>query len=154
VTRAFFYDTWAFAALADRGDPAHAVAVEVDEALERQGLVGVTTDYVLDETTTLLHAAAGARVSIPFLEGMSDRALGENLKVISIGEARRARAVEMFKKLAEEPRLSFTDATSFAVMVELGIELAFTADRHFHRAGAGIRPLVTERRGRFATTTF
>jgi predicted nucleic acid-binding protein len=85
---------------------------------------------------------------------MSDRVLGENVKMISIGESRRARAADVFKKLAEEPRLSFTDATSFAVMTELGIDLAFTADRHFHRAGSGIRPLVVEKRGRFALSPF
>jgi predicted nucleic acid-binding protein len=152
LTRAFFYDTWAFAALANRSDPAHAIAVELDEALERQGFAGVTTDYVLDEVVTLLHAAAGARASLPFLDLMNDRSLGSDLMIVSIGEVRRARASALFRKLSEERRLSFTDATSFTVMEELGIKLAFTADQHFHRAGAGIRPLVMRRKGRFVTT--
>ena len=60
---------------------------------------------------------------------------------------RRRQAIDVFRRLApSEPRLSFTDATSFTVMGELGIELALTADRHFHRAGKGIVPLV-ERKG-------
>jgi uncharacterized protein len=148
--RAFFYDTWALVALANRRDPAHGVAAGLDEALEKQRFAAVTTDYVLDEAVTLLHSVAGSRVSVPFLDIMETRALGKELLVATVGDARRARAADVFRRIApEERRLSFTDATSFAVMKELGIELAFTADRHFHRAGSGIRPLVEERRGRY-----
>jgi uncharacterized protein len=155
VTNAFFYDTWAFVALADRRDPAHVLAVELDEQLERRGFVAVTTDYVLDESVTLLQAAAGASVSVAFLGIVRDRCLGQDLKLVTIGELRRERAELVFGKLArEERRLSFTDATSFAVMSEFGIELAFTADRHFHRAGTRIRPLVELRKGRFVTSDF
>jgi predicted nucleic acid-binding protein len=148
--RAFFYDTWALVALANRRDPGHAVAAELDAALEERGHAAVTTDYVLDEAVTLLHSLAGAKVSVSFLEIMETRALGRDLLVATITDARRARGGEVFRRIApEERRLSFTDATSFAVMKELGVELAFTADRHFHRAGSGIRPLVEERRGRY-----
>lgn len=144
---AFFYDTWALVALADRRDAAHAVAVRIDEELERQQYTAVTTDYVLDEAVTLIHSAAGAKASLAFLEVIEARAVSQELMVSPVGQTRRARAVEVFCRLApEERRLSFTDATSFAVMAELGIELVFTADRHFHRAGSGIRPLVEHRR--------
>ena len=148
MSRSFFYDTWAFAALADRRDPGHAVAVELDRALERGGFSATTTDYVIDETLTLLQTAAGARVSLAFLDAMHDRIGGADILLVEIGKTRRERAVETFRRLAPaEPRLSFTDASSFAIMGELGVELAFTADRHFHRAGNGIVPLV-ERRGK------
>ena len=147
MSRSFLYDTWAFVALADRRDPGHAVAVELDRALERGGFSATTTDYVIDETLTLLHAAAGHRVSLAFLDALGDRLACAELLLLEIGERRRERATEVFRRLApSEPRLSFTDATSFAVMAELGVELAFTADRHFYRAGGGITPLV-ERRG-------
>jgi predicted nucleic acid-binding protein len=45
---------------------------------------------------------------------------------------------------SQTPRLSFTDCTSFVIMRELGLKLAFTADRHFHRAGGGIRPIFEQ----------
>jgi predicted nucleic acid-binding protein len=62
--------------------------------------------------------------------------------LLEVGSARRRRAFELFRKLAPDtPRLSFTDCTSFAVMLDTAIRHAFTVDRHFRRAGRGVRPL-------------
>jgi predicted nucleic acid-binding protein len=139
--RTFFYDTWAFVALANTADPHHAVSVELDRSLEARGFVGLTSDYVLDEAATLLHVSAGADVAISFLELIEAQRAGADLQLVEVTSDRRLRALETFRKLAPtEPRLSFTDCTSFAIMRELKVSLAFTADRHFHRAGAGIRP--------------
>jgi predicted nucleic acid-binding protein len=146
---AFFYDTWAFATLADRSEAHHAVSAEIDRTLLARGDAAVTTDYVLDEAVTLLQARAGAHTAITFLDLIDTRIAGANLMLVEVNAVRRTRAVETFRKLAQmEPRMSFTDCTSFVVMRELGIELAFTADRHFHRAGGKIRPLFELRRGR------
>lgn len=148
MTRAFFYDTWAFVALANQRDRGHEVASALDRELELAGFAAMTTDYVLDETITLLHSAAGARVALAFLDGVRDRIAAAELKLLEIGALRRDRAVEVYRRLApSEARLSFTDATSFGVMSELGVELAFTADRHFYKAGKGVAPLV-ELRGK------
>jgi predicted nucleic acid-binding protein len=148
MTRAFFYDTWAFVALANQRDRGHEVASELDRSLEAEGFSAMTSDYVLDETITLLHSAAGAPVALEFLDGVRARIASSELQLLEIGALRRDRAVEIFRRLApSEARLSFTDATSFSVMTELGVELAFTADRHFYEAGKGIAPLV-ELRGK------
>lgn len=145
---AFFYDTWAFVALADAADAGHGVAAALDHRLEQLGYVAVTTDYVLDETVTLLSREAGSAVAIEFLDGLLARSAAAELQLLDVDAGRRARACAIFRRLAPEARqLSFTDASSFAVMQELGIVHAFTADQHFHRAGRGIRPLL-ERRGR------
>lgn len=150
---AFFYDTWAFAALTNRRDGAHETAAALDRELEQRGYAAVTSDYVLDEAITLVHAAAGARASLALLDAVRARSLGGELLLAHVDEVRRERAASLFRKLApEEPRLSFTDATSFALMRELGIELAFTADRHFHRAGGAIRPLVAKRGTKWVST--
>lgn len=147
MKRTFFYDTWAFMALADRRDSGHAVAKEIDLALESAGFSAITTDYVIDETLTLMQSTVGAHASLPFLDRLVVRLASSEIALVEIGSGRRQAAIDVFRRLAPaEPRLSFTDTTSFAVMAELGIELAFTADRHFHRAGSGIAPLV-ERKG-------
>lgn len=146
--KTYFYDTWAFVTLANTADPHHGASVDLDRSLEANGFVGLTSDYVLDETATLLQVAAGADVAITFLELIEEQIATKAIQLVEVSHARRLRAIETFKKLAPtEPRLSFTDCTSFALMRELKISLAFTADRHFHRAGAGIRPLL-ELRGK------
>ena len=148
--RAFFYDTWAFAALANSADPAHEIAVDIDRNLDASGYVAVTSDYILDETLTLLNVAAGSRVATLFLDGFLARVAGGDVQLLEVGTSRRGRAIDIFRKLAPaERRLSFTDATSFSLMKEFSIRAAFTADRHFHRAGSGIVPLVELRAGRF-----
>jgi hypothetical protein len=144
--RGFFYDTWAFVALANTADPHHALAAEVDGWLEHAGYVAVTSDYVFDETMTGLHLAGGSRVALRFADLLLARIAAEELMLLEVTAARWEKALEVFRRLSPEvPRLSFTDCTSFALMQELDLRLAFTADRHFHRAGRGIRPLLEER---------
>ncbi len=146
--KAFFYDTWAFAALANRRDPGHAVAVLVDRRLEQLGYAAVTSDYVLDETLTLLCVAAGGPVAIKFLDDLIARVNGGDLLLVEVSIARREHAFRLFRKhCSGERQFSFSDATSFAIMHELGIQAAFTADGHFRRAGKGVRPLIERLRG-------
>jgi predicted nucleic acid-binding protein len=146
--RAFFCDTWAFVALSNIADPHHALAARVDSELESMGYAATTSDYVLDETLTLLHLTAGPRVALGFLELFESRVLGGDLLLLDVHGERRNRAAKLFRRLAPKvPRISFTDCTSLCLMHELGIELAFTADAHFRAGGRGIEPLL-QRRGK------
>jgi uncharacterized protein len=146
--RAFFYDTWAFVALANTADPWHALSVHADRKLEEKGLAAVTSDYVLDETITLLHLTAGFPVAERFLDNVQARIEGKDLLLADVSVSRREQALAVFRRLGRgSPGLSFTDCTSFVLMRELGIRTAFTGDADFHRAGGGIRPLLL-RRGR------
>ncbi len=148
MARAFFYDTWAFVALSNTRDPDHAAAERMDRELESQGYAATTSDYVLDETLTLLHLVAGPRVALDFLEAFESRIAGEDLLLLEVNSERRSRALDLFRRLAPRvPRISFTDSTSLTLMRELDIGLAFTADAHFRAAGRGIRPLFA-RKGR------
>jgi predicted nucleic acid-binding protein len=147
--RAWFYDTWGFLALANAADPDHAAAADADRRRGAERLTVVTTDYVLDETLTALHASAGPAVALRFLDLFEARVAAENLMLVDVHALRREAALAIFRRLAPKaPRLSFTDCTSFAVMAELGLSEAFTADRHFRLPGGGIHPLFEIRRGR------
>lgn len=144
--RTLFYDTWAYAALANAADPHHGAAADADREAQRLGYAAVTSDYVLDETITLLHVSAGAEVALEVADALLAQVAAETLFLVDVDHRRRDDAFVLFRKLAPDtPRLSFTDCTSFAVMKELGIALAFTSDPHFHRPGAPIRPLFERR---------
>jgi uncharacterized protein len=97
----------------------------------------LTTDYVVDETLTLL------------------RSRGESLRASSLGEAFFSGALADLYFLTEEDirqtwqvfgkfsdkEWSFTDCSSRVVMSKLGITDAFAFDHHFHQFGfANILP--------------
>lgn len=62
------------------------------------------------------------------------------LKIIIIDEETEEEAWKLFVKYKDIERLSFTDCTSFAVMKQLGLQEAFTGDKHFQRAGFITKP--------------
>jgi len=82
---------------------------------------------VLDETLTGLHAVAGARVALSFLEDFEAQVEHGDLVLLPIDSVRRARALRWFRRLAPDtPRLSFTDCTSFALIDELKLAATLT----------------------------
>lgn len=91
----------------------------------------LTTDYIVDETLTLL------------------RSRGETLRAISLGEAFFSNALATIYYLTEadiyqtwqvfrdfsDKGWSFTDCASRVVMSKLGLTDAFTFDHHFRQFG-------------------
>jgi predicted nucleic acid-binding protein len=142
--RAYFVDTWAYLALANRKDAGHSVAREVDEFLVSKGWVAITSDWILDETLTQLHALAGAKVTARFIEDLNVQLEARQLQLLNVSPPRFEATLAEFRRLTPTvPRLSLTDCSSFALMKELDVRWAFTADKHFYRAGPEVGPLVT-----------
>lgn len=142
--RACFLDTWAYLALANRRDAGHAVALEVDQFLDDHGWPLVTSDWVLDETVTQLHALAGASVTARFLDDLDAQLKARRLLLLNVSVPRFEAALRQFRALCPKvPRLSLTDCTSFTLMEELEIRWAFTADKHFFAAGPRVGPLIS-----------
>jgi predicted nucleic acid-binding protein len=131
-----FVDTAGWMACADAADPAHVRAVAArDEWIERGGLF-VTSDYVADETLTLLRI----RLGIDAAENWWRQADGSTrLRWEYVNPARADHAREFFFRHSDKD-FSFTDCTSFVVMRELKLREALTTDRHFVQAGFGIKP--------------
>jgi uncharacterized protein len=145
-----FIDTWAYIALANRRDAGHLVALEVDQFLNDEGWVQTTSDWVLDETVTQLHALAGANVVLRFLDDLDAQLRARQLILLNVSTLRFEASVRTFRSLAPRvPRLSLTDSTTFTLMSELDVRWAFTADKHFYSAGPHIGPMVSLVDGEF-----
>lgn len=131
-----FMDSAGFLALWDAGDQYHAAARRLQERMIRQRRRFLTTEYVADETITLLLVRHSRRAALDFLDTIER---SEALHLEWIDPGRFHAAASLFRKHADKD-WSFTDCVSFAVMRELRIRDAFTTDHHFRQAG--LNPLL------------
>lgn len=131
-----FADTSFFFALAAKRDRAHGQALIAYSRLLSAGRRVITSDYVLDETLTLVKLRTRTDVAVALLARIEQSAA---IVVEEIGAMRFKAAVAVFRKCADQA-YSFTDCSSFALMRELKLKDALTTDRHF--AEAGFRALL------------
>jgi len=139
--KGLFVDTAGWMACADESDPAHHRAVQSRDAALESGSVLVTTDYVIDETLTLIRVRltlAAAEAWWAQLEGSS------RLRWEWIGMDRAEKARDVFFRHRDKS-YSFTDCTSFVVMKELKLKQALTTDRHFRQMGFEVLPAASGR---------
>lgn len=130
TTPRIFIDTSFFKALIDEKDDFHGNAVQILDTLERDNTHLVTTNYILDESITLLKNRCG-------IDRVRDlrRSLAElkPLKIYRVFSQDDAKAWDWFWN--DWSNLSFTDCVSFAVMKRLELTHVATFDQHFKRAG-------------------
>jgi hypothetical protein len=123
-------------ACADAAEPVHQQAAAArDRWLEEGGLL-VTTDYVADETLTLLRLRLGLDVAEAWWQQV-DSSPRLRWEFITLARADKARG--MFFRYADK-EFSFTDCTSFVVMRELKLREVLTTDHRFTQAGFSILP--------------
>ena len=126
-----FIDTGAFLARYLPSDQHHKAAVALWDKIRTTRESCVTSNFVLDETLTLLarrasYIFAAEKARIFYTSGALE-ILRPDLEV-------ELAALNWFQKFADQA-VSFTDCTSFALMREAGVHTAFSFDAHFERAG-------------------
>src|ERR1041385_1910521 len=126
-----FMDTAGFLALWDAGDEHHPEAVRLQTELARKRRRFLTSEYIVDETVTLLLVRHSHAAAVDFLDTLEK---SESLRLEWIDPSRFHAASRWFRKHADK-EWSFTDCVSFAVMQELRLRDAFTTDHHFRQAG-------------------
>ena len=141
MTRWILADTSAIVGLFLRDDEWHAPAREALERLKADRRPMLATTDIFDETVTAIRRWAGYRPSVDAGEALRSSRL---VTIVPIDEPARESAWRRFRKL-NDPHLSLTDCTSFAVMDRFGIKEAFTFDAHFRRAGFEILPELNNR---------
>ncbi len=126
-----FIDTSGFYAILVKDDPLHAKANEILAHAKRRTIRFVTTDYILDETATLLTSRRRGHL----VAGLFDRVLASKAcRVEWMDPVRFDETRQFFLKHHDQP-WSFTDCFSFCVMNALGLRGALTGDVHFRHAG-------------------
>ena len=139
--KAVFVDTGGWMACADRADPAHASCRAArDRALEA-GQTLVTTDFVIDETLTLIRFRLGLNAADTWWRQIDGSA---RLRWERVETDRFERARHLFFHHRDRD-LSLTDCTSIAVMRELKLTTVITTDSHFQQAGFDVLPAARAR---------
>ena len=129
-------DTAGFLALWDAADAHHARAVRLQSELSGKKRRFLTTDYIVDETTTLLLVRHSHAAAADFLKTTLE---SKSLRLEWIDSERFHAAGELFRR-HDDKEWSFTDCVSFVLMHELRIHDSFTTDHHFRQAG--LNPLL------------
>lgn len=133
---AVFVDTAGWMACADAADPAHRRACAARDAALEEGQLLVTTDFVVDETLTLIRARLGLRAAEAWWQQV-DRSMRLRWERIDGNRFEKARQLFFHHR---DKDFSFTDCTSFVIMRELSLTHALTTDRHFRQAGFQVLP--------------
>lgn len=123
-----FADTGGWFALFVPEDSNHAPAASWF-ARQRQPLF--TTDYVVDETLTLLRARGQSEAALALGQQFFNGSLAT---IYYLTEADIRDAWQVFTRYADK-EWSFTDCTSKVVMEKLGMTEAFAFDQHFRQFG-------------------
>jgi predicted nucleic acid-binding protein len=131
-----FIDTGAFLARYLRKDQHHRSAVAVWEELGSKREICVTSNFVLDETFTLLGRRAGYGFAVQRAKNIY---ASQALTICRPDNEDEIKALQFFSKYADQ-HVSFTDCISFVLMKREKINRVFSFDRHFELAGFHLTP--------------
>ena len=142
--KAVFVDTGGWMACADRADPGHSACTAARDATLEAGRTLITTDFVVDETLTLIRFRLGLAAAHAWWQQIDESA---RLRWERVEHDRFEKARNLFFQYRDKG-LSFTDCASIAVMRELKLTTVISTDRHFHQVGFEVLPAVRTRSAR------
>jgi len=131
VREKVFVDTSAWKALYDKDDPFHKLAKRALAGLKRKGSFTFTSNYVVDETLTLLRIRVDHASAVEFGEYVR---ASKVITTLPVDAGIDNEAWSIFKRYHDKT-FSFTDCTSFVLMRKLSLDSAFTLDDHFRQFG-------------------
>jgi len=126
-----FWDTSGIKALRDEKDEFHQIAVSVWSKLNNKNVEIYVSNYIIDESYTLLRLRCGMGTVKLFRDYLVDM-----IGTIKVERVKSRDEIDAWKWFAKDwSKLSFTDCVSFALMKRLGIKRVFGFDKHFEKAG-------------------
>ncbi len=117
--------------MSDKNDQFHKEAVEKYSKIKEKRTELITSEYVLDESITLIRFRVSHWAAVIFGDYLFSSRI---ISMVYVNNLERQRAWDFFKKYKDKD-FSFTDCTSFIVMKDLKIKSAFTFDDHFKQIG-------------------
>nr|QNO57859.1 hypothetical protein DCLBPEOH_00020 [Methanosarcinales archaeon ANME-1 ERB7] len=134
-----FIDTWGWIVLGNKREPRHTELTNSYSSWKDQEVMSYTTDYILDETFTLLFRRVHFKEAKHSLD-IIDLAIKKGyLRLERITAERFEKAKGLRIKFRDKPRISFTDLTTMVVMTEMQITDILTKDDHFTQVGMGFQ---------------
>jgi predicted nucleic acid-binding protein len=134
-----FIDTWGWLAIGHQRDPFHKEVVEYYQKLQEDKIRIYTSDYILDETITLLFRREKYEDAVKFMGGIFQSSERGYIIIDKINAPRFSSAWELRKSFKDKPLISFTDITTMVIMQERGIKYILTKDDHFKHVGMGFQ---------------
>lgn len=131
-----FIDSSFFVALTDRGDRHFKEAEDCFSSQIKEGILLLTSNFVLAETITRLRYRAGFRYAKEFGEKFRHSKIVETVWVDSHLEEE---AWHLFLKYADK-ELSYVDCLSVANVKLSRIDYVLTFDKHFVQVGLSALP--------------
>lgn len=135
-----FIDTSAWVALENKKDIHYKEAVATKEEIKNKRSRLYTSNFVLDETYTLLLANVGYERTVEYAHRIRSLTNKGLLHVIQVTEDIEDSAWLIFERFNKDKFWSFTDCTSKAIMEMLDIKEGFSFDRNFEQMGFVRRP--------------
>jgi len=126
-----FIDTGPFLARHLLNDQYHQDALVTWEKLKREGEKCFTSNFVLDETFSLLGRRANYAFAVQRAKIIYS---SQTLTIMRPGMEDEMNALQFFGKYAAQ-QVSFTDCISMVLMKSKDINRVFSYDRHFELAG-------------------
>ena len=108
----WFIDTGAWFARFYGRDNHHRESVTIWNFIEKENIIAVSTNHVLDELATLL----ARRTDYDYSGRKMEKIYGSDIRVERSSEKDELNALKFFRKYADQ-RVSFTDCLSFVIIV-------------------------------------
>ncbi len=130
-----FIDTWGWVTLRDKSELKHRSISRIFQELIKNKIKLFTSDYVLDETITLIFKRLPIETALEALEQIEFACSDSTISLLHVDIETFFKTLVMRKKFFDQPNISFTDFSSAILMSERKISKIITADAHFTHLG-------------------
>lgn len=145
MDKKLFMDTWGWLVLRDQSHSKHGLLAGFLKSFLVSGGSLYTTDYVLDETFTMLFTRLPSSKAESSLKLIVNSLKAGEFFMEWITPERFIRSWKFRQKLRDKLRFSFTDVSSMIIMQELGIYKILTENSYFASADLGFEIIGRER---------